>query len=57
MKVLQKYIPIIPIIGKADTFTQKELIKLKQNIIQYAKEQSVEFFDLIKLFEVSKTVI
>ena len=48
IKKLQKYVNIIPIIAKADSFKRNELIRIKSEIVTRAKERKIEFFDCYK---------
>jgi len=42
---LQKYVCIIPILAKADTFTTAELLQAKDNILRQALQTKIEFFN------------
>ncbi|OMJ69558.1 hypothetical protein SteCoe_32676 [Stentor coeruleus] len=48
MHHLQKYISIIPIIAKADSYSSNELIQVKGNFICQCAEAGIEFYDIAK---------
>lgn len=56
---LQQYVNIIPIVAKADTYTQEELEQHKLNIVTEAEDRGIKFFDCSQavdhLFEVRIT--
>lgn len=47
----QKYVNILPIIAKADSFTSTELYKMKMSIINEAEQRNVEFLDCYEAIE------
>lgn len=46
MHHLQKYISIIPIIAKADSYSSNELVQVKGNFICQCAEARIEFYDI-----------
>lgn len=46
MKKLQKYVHVLPVIGKADNPECKEIRELKLNLIEMAHLNNVKFFDI-----------
>ena len=45
LKTLQSYVNIIPVVAKADSFTQGELQQFKMGIIAEAADRNINFFD------------
>ena len=45
IKRFQKYVNIIPVIAKADSYTEEELKTFKLDILCTAAERGVKFFD------------
>ena len=44
MKCLHNKVNIVPVIAKADTLTKKEVISLKQRILQEIQENSIQIY-------------
>ena len=47
----EKYTNIIPIIGKSDQYNAKGLYEAKMNIVNQAKKNKANFFDVISTIE------
>ncbi|KRX06260.1 P-loop containing nucleoside triphosphate hydrolase [Pseudocohnilembus persalinus] len=46
MKKLQKYVNIIPILAKGDSYNQEEIIEIKQNLIKEAQTKQIHWFNI-----------
>ncbi|CAG9320010.1 unnamed protein product [Blepharisma stoltei] len=47
LKILQKYVNVIPILAKADICTIEEIKRFKKNIIKQAQYEDIVFFDCV----------
>jgi len=45
---LKKYVNILPIIPKADSFRTEELLRMKTDIIVNSQDRGIMFFDCIE---------
>lgn len=45
MKLLHERVNIVPVIGKADTLTKRELADLKQKVLQEARSNQIKIYD------------
>ena len=49
MKKLQKYVNIIPILAKGDSFTVEEIKAIKLTLINQAFDHKIEWFDCLEV--------
>jgi len=51
MKKLQKYVNIIPILAKGDSYTVEEIKAVKLTLINQAHDHKLEWFDCLEVAE------
>ena len=49
MKKLQKYVNIIPILAKGDSYTVEEIKNIKLTLINQAHDHKLEWFDCLEV--------
>ena len=49
MKKLQKYVNIIPILAKGDSYTVEEIKSIKLTLINQAYDHKIEWFDCLEV--------
>lgn len=49
MKRLKKYVNIIPILAKGDSYTVNEIKEMKLNLIKEAHDFKIEWFDFVEV--------
>lgn len=52
MKKLQKYVSIIPILAKGDSYTVEEVKLMKLNLINQAHDHKIEWFDCAEVINI-----
>jgi Septin family protein len=49
MKRLKKYVNIIPVLAKGDSYTVNEIKEMKLNLIREAHDYKIEWFDFAEV--------